>query len=129
MIGTRISSSIVPLSNLRTVRPVINAVIVIASFGFITGQMLGLIALPFYIQPRLGMTATEAGFCMVPWPAAVAVAAPISGRLADRMKTAWLCCGRRPAGHWPGGRLVPADPRGVTFEIGTVSAGPGFGLF
>jgi DHA2 family multidrug resistance protein-like MFS transporter len=45
-------------------------------------QMAGLVALPFEIQ-RLGRSAVETGL-MTPWPIAVAIAAPIAGRLADR---------------------------------------------
>jgi DHA2 family multidrug resistance protein-like MFS transporter len=52
----------------------------IASF---TAQMAGLVALPFEIQ-RLGRSAVETGLFMTPWPVAVAIAAPIAGRLADR---------------------------------------------
>lgn len=104
---------------------------VIASVCCFTGQMLSLIALPFYLQHRLGMTATEAGLYMMPWPAAVMVIAPISGRLADRVKTAWLCAagGVLLAIGLASVALLPADPRGVIFVIGTVIAGLGFGLF
>lgn len=104
---------------------------VIASVCCFTGQMLSLIALPFYLQHRLGMTATEAGLYMMPWPAAVMVIAPISGRLADRVKTAWLCAagGALLAIGLASVGLLPADPRGVIFVIGTVIAGLGFGLF
>src|SRR5262249_10076495 len=52
----------------------------IASF---MAQMAGLVALPFEIQ-RLGRSAVEAGLLRTPWPAAVAIAAPIAGSLADR---------------------------------------------
>jgi DHA2 family multidrug resistance protein-like MFS transporter len=58
----------------------------IASF---TAQMAGLVALPFEIQ-RLGRSAVETGLFMTPWPVAVAVAAPIAGRLADRYPAAIL---------------------------------------
>ncbi|MFH7445226.1 MFS transporter, partial [Pseudomonas syringae pv. tagetis] len=68
---------------------------------------------------------------MMPWPAATAIIAPISGRLANRVKTAWLCA--------IGGALLalgllmvgftPPDPRGIAFLVGTVIAGLGFGLF
>lgn len=103
----------------------------IASVCCFTGQMLGMIALPFYLQHRLGMTATEAGIYMMPWPAAVAVIAPISGRLADRVKTAWLCAagGGLLAVGLAGVGLLSADPHGASFVIGTVLAGLGFGLF
>ncbi|MDB5468154.1 MAG: multidrug transporter [Phenylobacterium sp.] len=53
----------------------------IVSFG---AQMLAYVALPFYFQGPLGRSAVETGFLMTPWPLAVGVAAPISGRLADR---------------------------------------------
>src|SRR3569832_229964 len=52
----------------------------VASF---LAQMAGLVALPFEIQ-RLGRSAVETGLLMTPWPVAVAIAAPIAGRLADR---------------------------------------------
>jgi len=47
------------------------------------GQMTALVALPFEIQ-RLGHTAVETGLFMTPWPVALALTAPIAGRLADR---------------------------------------------
>jgi MFS transporter, DHA2 family, multidrug resistance protein len=53
----------------------------IASF---MAQMAGLVALPFEIQQRIGRSAVETGLLMTPWPVAVAIAAPIAGRLADR---------------------------------------------
>ncbi|MGO8019971.1 MFS transporter, partial [Rhizobium leguminosarum] len=78
----------------------------------------------------LHMTPVLAGLYMVPWPAATAIIAPISGRLANRVKTAWLCA--------IGGALlalgllvvgfIPPDPRGIAFLVGTVIAGLGFGL-
>lgn len=102
-----------------------------ASVCCFAGQMLSYVALPFYLQHTLRMTPAQAGLYMMPWPAAVMVTAPVSGRLANHVKTAWLCA----AG---GGLLalglaavagLPADPRGVTFVAGTVIAGIGFGLF
>jgi DHA2 family multidrug resistance protein-like MFS transporter len=47
-------------------------------------QMLALVALPFYLQQEFGYTAVQTGFIITPWPLAIAVAAPIAGRLADR---------------------------------------------
>ena len=52
----------------------------VASF---LAQMAALVALPFEIQ-RLGHSAVETGLLMTPWPVAVAIAAPVAGRLADR---------------------------------------------
>jgi DHA2 family multidrug resistance protein-like MFS transporter len=58
----------------------------VASF---MAQMAALVALPFEIQ-RLGRSAVETGLFMTPWPVAVAIAAPIAGRLADRHPSAIL---------------------------------------
>lgn len=104
---------------------------VIASVCCFTGQMLGLLALPFYLQHRLGMATTQAGLYMMPWPAAVALIAPVSGWLANRVKTAWLCTagGVLLAVGLASVGLLPAGPYGASFIIGTVIAGLGFGLF
>jgi DHA2 family multidrug resistance protein-like MFS transporter len=124
----RSAAPLVPIDLLAT--PAFR-VSVIASVCCFTGQTLGVIALPFYLQHGLGMTATEAGIYMMPWPAAVALIAPISGGLADRVKTAWLCAtgGALLALGLAAVGLLPADQRGVVFVVGTVIAGLGFGLF
>ena len=106
-------------------------VAVIASICCFSGQMLSYVALPFYLQHSLGMTPIQAGLFMMPWPAAVVVIAPISGRLANRFKTAWLCAagGALLAIGLAMVGLLPAGPHAVTFVVGTVIAGTGFGLF
>jgi DHA2 family multidrug resistance protein-like MFS transporter len=103
----------------------------IASVSCFTGQMLSLIALPFYLQHGLGMAPIQAGLYMMPLPAATAVIAPISGRLADRFKTAWLCGagGGLMAIGFMAIALLPATAGGATVIAGTVVAGLGFGLF
>lgn len=53
-------------------------------------QMAAFVALPFEIQ-RLGRSVVETGLLMTPWPVAVAFAAPLAGRLADRHSAAILC--------------------------------------
>ncbi|GGA86597.1 multidrug MFS transporter [Brucella endophytica] len=106
-------------------------VAVIASVTCFTGQMLSYVALPFYLQHTLHMTPGLTGLYMIPWPAATAILAPISGRLADRVKTAWLCTGG--GALFASGLLIaglcPPDPRGIAFLVGSVLAGAGFGLF
>ncbi len=106
-------------------------VAVIASIACFTGQMLSYVALPFYLQHTLGMSPTLAGLYMMPWPAAVIVVAPISGKLAGRFKTAWLCAigGALLAAGLAIVGFLPAGRHAVTFIIGTVIAGAGFGLF
>jgi len=46
-------------------------------------QMAALVALPFELQ-QLGRSPVETGLLMTPWSVAVALTAPVAGRLADR---------------------------------------------
>lgn len=73
-----------PLVPLDLLRIPIFRLSVMASIVSFAAQMLAFVALPFYFQNELGRTAVETGLLMTPWPLAVAVAAPIAGRLADR---------------------------------------------
>ena len=52
-------------------------------------QATALVALPFEIQ-RLGHSAVATGLLMTPWPLALALAAPLAGRLADRYAAGML---------------------------------------
>ncbi len=102
---------------------------VMASICCFAAQMLSYIALPFYLQHVLNMSPSQAGLYMMPWPIAVAIIAPIGGRLSHRFKTAWLC--------GIGGALLATGllfvgslpPQILVFLIGTVISGFGFGLF
>jgi DHA2 family multidrug resistance protein-like MFS transporter len=47
-------------------------------------QGAAFVALPFYFQGVLGRSQVETGLLMTPWPAAVALAAPLAGRLSER---------------------------------------------
>jgi DHA2 family multidrug resistance protein-like MFS transporter len=62
---------------------------VVTSICSFCAQMAALVALPFEIQ-RLGRSPAETGLLMTPWPLAVAFAAPIAGRLADRYSAGLL---------------------------------------
>jgi DHA2 family multidrug resistance protein-like MFS transporter len=103
----------------------------IASVCCFAGQMMGLVALPFYFQREYGLSVVAAGALLTPWPIAVAIAAPISGRLADRVSTAKICAagaaslalGLALAGAWPTSSGLPP------IVLGAILAGIGFGLF
>jgi len=95
-----------------------------------TGQMAALVALPFEIE-RLGHGAVATGLLMTPWPVAVAFAAPLAGRLADRFPAGIL--GGAGLGVLACGLLLLATfPRGASdfdFIWRMALCGLGFGLF
>lgn len=105
---------------------------VIASVCCFMAQMASFVALPFYLQHGLGQNAFATGLYMTPWPLTVALAAPISARVASRVPTAWLCAGGgiclasglTLAALWPlhAGSLAPL----VLFAM---MSGLGFGFF
>jgi DHA2 family multidrug resistance protein-like MFS transporter len=104
---------------------------VIASVCCFTGQMAGLVALPFYLQHTLGQSALTTGLYLTPWPLTVAVVAPIGGRLSSRIPTAWLCAaggtclalGLLLAAVWP----LQHDLHPLLAML--ILCGLGFGLF
>ena len=53
-------------------------------------QMLAYVAIPFLFQSVLGRSVFATGLLMTPWPLAVGVAAPIAGRIADRINAGLL---------------------------------------
>ena len=119
---------LIPIDLLRS-RPF--RISVIASVCCFAGQMASYIALPFYLQHNLGQDAFTTGVYMTPWPLVVAIAGPISGRLADRMSNGLLCAlggallalGLALAATWPAhGALWP-------LLLFTMVSGLGFGIF
>jgi DHA2 family multidrug resistance protein-like MFS transporter len=60
------------------------------SISSFAAQSLALVALPFYFEYALGRSETATGLLMTPWPLATALIAPISGRLADRLRPGLL---------------------------------------
>jgi DHA2 family multidrug resistance protein-like MFS transporter len=120
-----------PLVPLDLLRAPSFRVSVIASVCCFMGQTAGLVALPFYLQHQLGQSPLRTGLYMTPWPLMVAIAAPIAGRLANRISTAWLCAvggtflaaGLAAASLWP----LQSDP--LPLVPITALCGLGFGLF
>jgi DHA2 family multidrug resistance protein-like MFS transporter len=56
-----------------------------------SAQMLAMVSLPFYLQQVLGRTEVMTGLLMTPWPIAIMIIAPWSGRLVDRHAPGKLC--------------------------------------
>jgi EmrB/QacA subfamily drug resistance transporter len=82
LVEQRVESPILDLALLR------NRVFVLANFSFML-CMLALFApgflLPFYFEQLRGFSTVQAGLMLIPLPLALAVIAPISGSLADRV--------------------------------------------
>jgi DHA2 family multidrug resistance protein-like MFS transporter len=76
-----LSAPLVPVDLLKNPLIALSAATSICSF---IAQMLAMVALPFLLQSRLGFSAVETGLLITPWPIGTGIAAPISGRLADR---------------------------------------------
>jgi DHA2 family multidrug resistance protein-like MFS transporter len=120
-----------PLLPLDLLRIPIFALSIATSIASFCAQMLAFVALPFYLQHRFGYSAVQIGLLITPWPIAVAITAPVAGRLVERY----------PAGLLGGiGLLVfalglgslallPAVPALTDVIWRMALAGAGFGLF
>lgn len=79
-----------PLLPLDLLRNRVVALSVAASVCAFAAWYASYVALPFLLQGA-GRSQVETGLLMTPWPLAIAVAAPLAGRLSDGVPTAVLC--------------------------------------
>jgi DHA2 family multidrug resistance protein-like MFS transporter len=106
----------------------LSALTAICSFA---AQGLAFVSLPFLLQHNLGHNQVETGFLMTPWPALVAVMAPIAGRLSDRyppgllggIGLVMLSIGMASLA------LLPTHPSTADLMWRLVLCGAGFGFF
>ncbi|GEP09205.1 MFS transporter [Methylobacterium gnaphalii] len=96
-----------------------------------SSQMTAFVALPFYLQDVLHLSATQTGLLMTPWPIAVAAMAPFAGRLSDRYPPGLLggIGLATMAAGLTGVVLLPADPSTLDIVWRLSLTGLGFGLF
>jgi DHA2 family multidrug resistance protein-like MFS transporter len=102
-----------------------------ASVACFTAQSAGLVALPLFLQLGLGTSVIDTAIVMIFWPVAVALTAPIAGRLSASVDPSILCS---VGGMFLGAGLLIAcfssASAGLSpFVAAAVLSGVGFGLF
>jgi len=124
-------SMAVPLLPLDLMRIPIFTLSVATSVCSFIAQMLALVSLPFFFQNKLGFTAVGTGLLMTPWALAIAAAAPVAGRLADRYPAGLLCSAGLIV--FASGLLalafLPDHPSIIGIVWRMALMGTGFGLF
>lgn len=126
--GLSQTAPLLPVDLLR--RPVFALSVVISVCSF-AAQNIAFVALPFFFEDVLGRSQGDSGLLMTPWPLAVALIAPISGRLADRYEPNLLSGAGLLlfAAGLTAMALLPGDPAGWDVAWRMALAGLGFGLF
>ena len=124
-----LAAPMLPIDLLR--RPIfaLSATTSVLSFA---AQMLAFVALPFFLHDTLGRSPSETGLLMTPWPITTALAAFVSGRLADRMREPGRLAALGLAIFATGLlslTLLPANPSDPDLIWRLALAGLGFGLF
>ena len=79
-----------PLIPIDLLRIPIFGLSVATSICSFAAYMLAFLALPFWFQSVLHRDQVETGLLMTPWPAGIALVAPLAGQLADRVSAAVL---------------------------------------
>jgi DHA2 family multidrug resistance protein-like MFS transporter len=119
---------LVPIDLLRGKLFLLSVMTSIASFA---AQALVFVALPFYFEGAMHRSQVETGLLMTPWPAAVGLAAPLAGRLADKYSAGIL--GSIGLGLLCAGLvaliLMPTDAASFDIAWRMALCGVGFGFF
>lgn len=120
-----------PLLPLDLLRIPIFSLSLCTSVASFAAQLLAFVSLPFNFQTVMGFPIAEVGLLMMPWPAALTIVAPLSGRLSDRFNAAVLggagliLLSLGLFALW----LLPAHPTPFDIAWRMALCGVGFGLF
>jgi MFS transporter, DHA2 family, multidrug resistance protein len=128
---TRQLSQTSPMLPVDLLRIPLFAMSVITSICSFVAQSMALVSLPFLFENTLGRNQVETGLLLTPWPLAVAVIAPFTGRLSDRYP-AGLLGGCGLAVMATGLALLsalPAHPATIDIVWRMLICGIGFGFF
>lgn len=120
-----------PILPLDLLRIPIFSVSVLTSICSFVGQMLAMVALPFYLQQACGYDQVQTGLLLTAWPAVIMVVAPVAGILVGRVHAGWLGGGGltlMSAGLFLLAAL-PAEPSAANIVWRLALCGAGFGLF
>jgi DHA2 family multidrug resistance protein-like MFS transporter len=128
---TRQLSQRSPMLPVDLLRIPLFAMSVATSICAFLAQNMALVSLPFLFENTLGRSQVETGLLLTPWPLAVAVIAPFTGRLSDRYPAGLLGgCGLAvmATGLALLG-LLPAHPEPFDIVWRMLICGIGFGFF
>ncbi|MFZ0019760.1 MAG: MFS transporter [Acetobacteraceae bacterium] len=128
---TRQLSQHSPMLPVDLLRIPLFALSVVTSICSFIGQSMALVALPFLFENTLGFGQVETGLLLTPWPLAVAVIAPFTGRLSDRYPAGLLGgCGLAVmATGLALLSMLPAHPTAFDIVWRLLICGIGFGFF
>lgn len=120
-----------PLLPVDLLRIPIFSLSIITSICSFCAQMLAMVSIPFYFQRTLGLSETETGLLLTPWPLATMVLAPIAGRLVEKIHAGIL--GAIGLFVFAVGLFslaeLPASPGYLDVCFRMIICGAGFGLF
>lgn len=120
-----------PILPFDLLRIPIFSVSVLTSVCSFLGQMLAMVALPFYLQRECGYDAVQTGLLLTAWPAVIMVVAPTAGYLIERIHAGLL--GGVGLTLMTAGLLLlaflPSHPSAFDIVWRLVLCGAGFGLF
>ena len=120
-----------PILPFDLLRIPIFSVSVATSICSFLGQMLAMVALPFYLQHVCGYDDVTTGLLLTAWPAVIMVVAPLAGVLVERIHAGFL--GGAGLTAMAAGlfllALLPEHPTNFDIIWRLVLCGAGFGLF